>query len=130
MQPQGTSVLNAAYFTALTAEINNLQTCAELQALATTVMASIQAEKNAIEAQLAALAPILALLTVPGANLSAIVSWISNFITSVLTPIYLPYINYATQLAQLTAAVATLATAIENAAANITSCTVTVPPLT
>lgn len=128
MQPQGTALLNAAFFASLTAQAQNIETCAELQALATTAMASIQAEKNAIEAQITALAPILALLTAPTSPTAA-VTWIANFITGVLTPQYKPYLNYATQLTDLAASIASFTSAIESAAALIPSCTVTVPPL-
>jgi hypothetical protein len=128
MQPQGTAATDTDYFTALTARINAINGCAELQAVVNEVMASVQAEKNAIEAQLEALAPILALLSPP--SIDTIVSWAENLITAVLTPMYRPATTYATQLVQLATAVAGLATAIENAAARLESCTISVPPLT
>jgi hypothetical protein len=129
MQPQGSSILNAAFFAALTVQAQEIKTCAELQSMATTVMASIQAEKNAIEAQIAALTPILALLTAPTSPTAA-VTWITSFITGVLTPQYKPYITYATQLTELASSISSLTSAIESAAALIPSCSVTVPPLT
>lgn len=128
MQAQGTGPLDTDYFVALTARINAINVCADLQVAVDDVMASIQAEKDAIEAQLEALAPILALLNPP--SLDEIVSWVANFITAVLGPIYLPYAKYGEELAQLATQITSLVTAIENAAARIESCSITVPPIT
>ena len=122
MQPQGAALVNAAYFSNLTAEVNGIQTCAELQAFADLVMADFQAQITAIEAQIALLAPIIVIPT----DLPSVITWITNFIAPQLRA----YTAYAEQVTQTLSAIATLAAAIEAAAARIASCSVTVPTIT
>lgn len=130
MQPQGSSVIDTAYFTNLTGQIHATNSCSELQALVAQAFASIQAGQSAIQAELASLAPILALLEPPSANPGAIVSWITNLISGVLTPMTKPSITYAAQLAAQAGQIASVLSAIEAAASRIGSCTVTPPTLT
>lgn len=129
MQGQGQIPFNKAYFDALSARVNRTTDCSELQALVAEAFASIQAQSDAITAQLAALTPMLALLNVP-TSLGAVISWVGNFITSFLQPYLKPQITYAQQLTELAAAIAELTAAIQHAAGNIEFCTVTVPPVT
>jgi hypothetical protein len=141
MQPQGTAAFNPAYFNSITAQINGianniaaqtsavtsdinaLDPCATVQAIITEAtasiqdvvdqaMAEVQTDINAIESQIAALAPIIA---IPGANLGAIVGWITQFVG----PSILASANYLKQLEQIASAVSTLTTAIEAAAASL-----------
>jgi prefoldin subunit 5 len=118
MQPQGTGLLNAAYFAALTAEINSIDVCAELQAFINEIMATLQAEITAIEAQIAALLPLIVLPT----SLEAVIAWIAAF----AGPVILAYENYVAQLAAALAQITALVAAIEAAAARIENCAVTV----
>ena len=127
--PQGASLIDTAYFNSLTAQINAINVCSELQAVVNEAFSTLQNEKNAIEAQIEALLPALALLELP-TDLGSVISWIGNLVTSVINPLVLPYTNYATQLVQQAEAVANLITAIENAAARIKSCSITIPPIT
>jgi hypothetical protein len=129
MQPQGTAPINAEFFTELTARINAIDTCSELQSVVDEAMASINAQLVGINAQIAALSPILSLLTAPGASLGGIVTWITSFITNVLTPYYKPYLTSLTQLTEIAAQYASMVTAIEAAASRLTSCSITIPPL-
>ena len=122
MQPQGTALVNAAYFNSLADQINAINECAVLQEVVNEVFASLQAEVTAIEDQIAALLP---LITIPH-TLDEVITWITNFIA----PQARAYANYATQVTQLIAAIANLTTAIENAAARIGSCSITVPTIT
>ena len=122
-RPGGSAPLvNTAFFDNLTAQVNALDVCSELQALADEAMAALQAQITAIEQQIAALLPVI---TIPEANLGAIITWITNFVA--------PYIAaseaYAAQAAQMATSIAALASAIENAASRITHCTVTVPSI-
>lgn len=128
--PQGSTVFNTTYFTSLTNRINSASSCSELQAIVTNEFASIQGVKTAINLQVAALQPILALLSPPGANLSALATWIQNFITGFLTPYVKPYTDMATQLTQLATQITALTTAIQSAQARFTGCSVTIPPIT
>ncbi len=121
MQPQGASLVNAAYFEQLTADVNAIDGCAALQALVNAAMGTLQAEVTAIEGQIASLLPLITLPT----NLGQVISWIAAF----ATPLVKPYENYITQLAQTTAAIAQLTQAIEAAAKRLEHCTITVPPI-
>lgn len=122
MQPQGTGLVNTAYFDSLTAQINGINLCADLQAVVNEVMETLQAQVNAIEAQIAALLPLITLPT----DLASIITWIGHL----AAPYIEAYNNFIAQLAQVLAKIAALVTAIENAAARITHCSITVPPIT
>ena len=118
--------LNTAYFTNLTAQINAASSCAELQALATVAVDSLNDLTASISAQTDILQPVLALLT-PPTNPTAVITWVENFITDYLTPQLVSYTNYVAQLSAVAIEAAALITAIENAAANIGSCSITIP---
>lgn len=122
MQPQGTALVNTAYFDSLIAEINSINLCADLQAVVNQVMASLQAEISGIEAQIAALAPIITLPT----DLPSVITWITHFVDPQITAAA----NYAIQVEQMVAKISALASAIESAAARLESCTITVPTIT
>jgi hypothetical protein len=128
MQPQGSAPFNPAYFQALTHQINSVRDCQDLQVLVDEAFASIQAQMSAIAAQLSAITPLLALLE-PPKNLLQLIGWIGNFITHFLKPYLKPYVTYALQVAELTIAIAALTEAIQNAAANIQTCSITVPKI-
>ena len=125
------SVLNTEYFNNIISQFGAVQNCAVLQAEVDQIWAGLQSQVNDINAQVAVLLPIISLLTAPGLDLGAIVTWITNFISAFLTPYAIPYTNYATQLTALIAQIATLTTAVNDAAARIGgSCTITIPPIT
>lgn len=126
MNPQGSSLIDTSYFTNLTTQINAIQgtgACAEVQKIVNEAAASIEAQLTAIRAQMAALLPAT---TLPGASLGSIVTWITNFAQPLITA----YNNLIATEAAVLAAVANLETAIANAAARLTSCTITIPPMT
>lgn len=129
MQPQGSSPSNPDFFQSLTARINAVDTCAELQSLVASAFASLQAEQSAITAQLAALQPIINLIEHPGASPAALASWIGNFIDGFLKPYVGPTLTYVQVIEKRIAEIAALTEAIEAAAARITSCAVSVPAL-
>ena len=118
--------LNTAYFSNLTAQINAASTCAELQALATVAVTALNNLTASITAQTTEIAPVLALLTAP-TNPTAVITWVSNFITDYLTPQLASYTSYTAELAALAAEAAAIVTALNNAAATIGSCTLTIP---
>ncbi len=113
--------INAAYFNALTAEVNSINACGVLQAFVNEVMAALQAQVNDIENQIAALLPVITIPT----DLPSVITWITHFIGPQLAA----YEAYAAQLAQTVAAIAALATAIENAAARLESCSIAIPSI-
>lgn len=126
MNAQGSEILDTQYFSALTDQVNACTSCAQLQALTTQSGQSVNAVKAALNAQIALLAPALALLSAP-TDPTAVVTWVSNFITHVLTPLLLPSSNYALKLTALTAQIGALASAINSKAATIPGCSVAIP---
>ncbi len=110
---------NTVWMDQLADDIASVNGCAALQALVNTAMATLQAELNAIEAQIAALLPVITIPT----NLSEVIQWIENFIA----PLAAAYQTYLAQVAALVAAVAKLTTAIEKAASSFTNCSINVP---
>jgi hypothetical protein len=126
MIPQGDAVLNAKYFDDIIERVDNANSCQDLQDAVNTAFASINAQQQAILDQLEALLPILALLD-PPSDPAEVITWVLNFITSYLTPALKPYTNYALQVAQMTAKIAELTSAIENASNRFNNCTVSIP---
>lgn len=112
------AVLNASYFAELTAEINSIDVCADLQAVVSRIMAELQAQISAIESQIAALLPLITLPT----NLGEVIAWIGKF----ATPLIAAYEKYLAQLQAALAQVSALVQAIEGAASRIVNCAVTI----
>jgi len=129
MLPSGSSIVNPAYFEALTAKIGRTQTCEELQALTAEAFASITAMMDGAGSQMAIIKPILALLTAPEANPTAILTWLTSFITLVLTPYVKPFATYAATLAEVVVLVAVVEEAIATKGASFLECAVSIPSL-
>lgn len=127
MIPQGSVVLNVAYFEGIKSRIETASTCAELNALAAEAVASVSAVSGAIAEQFEKIAPILDLLEIPATNPAAIISWITKFVGSFLTPYVQPYYNLASQVALLQAQLASLIEAIEHAKLALPSCSFDLP---
>jgi hypothetical protein len=130
MIPQGSSALNADYFSSLIEQVNMCTSCAELQSLTSEAFGSIEAFLNGIAAQTVILGPLASLLTAPAANPTAIVTWITTLIDDYLTPQLATYTTYATKVALLTVQITELTNAITNAQSRFTNCAVTLPTLT
>lgn len=129
MLPQGTLPVNLDYFTSLQKRIDGIGSCEQLKELTEEAYATITASMDGINAQIALLEPILALLTAPAADPDKIVTWITTFITSFLTPYVRPYTIYASQLTELTTKMAEIEAAISSAALKFPSCDVPIPSL-
>lgn len=129
MIPQGSAILNTAYFQSATNRVNAARSCAELQAIVTDVFGSVQAVQTSIGTELAAVQPILALLAAPASNPADIVTWITSFITGFLTPYTKPTVTYAAQLTAMAAQIAALTAAITAAQGRFSGCAVSVPPI-
>jgi hypothetical protein len=129
MIPQGSQLVNLTHFANLTNSINAANSCEELQVLVTEAFASLSSIEAGMKAELAALTPILALLSPPSANLGAIVTWISSFVSEFMTPMVKPTITYAAQLAQLAAQIAALTSAIESMSVKFPSCSIAIPSI-
>lgn len=120
---------NPEPFERLADQINAVRTCEELQALADQALQSANTLLAGIGAQLAALKPIMALLTAPGANPAQIVTWITDFISAFLQPYVQPMMVLPAQIAGVSAAIANLQSAITAAASRIGSCSIELPPI-
>lgn len=124
--PQG-SLIDLQFYDNLIDSVNEVQTCEELQAIAADALASITDAQTAIALEMAKVQPMLALLVAPSANLTQIVTYITDLITLFITPMVKPTITYAAQLATMTAKIAELAAAIQAASDRITDCNVPFP---
>ena len=128
MNPQGSTIVNTEQIQSMIDRVNNITACSELQEVAAEVIASLSAEKAAILAQIANLAPMLDLLTIPTTP-QALLTWAGKYITTILTPYLKPAITYTAQMTAFLAQIALLTAAIEDAASRIGSCSVDVSVL-
>ena len=129
MIPQGSQLLNTTQIANLTNAVNSASSCAELQELVTQAFASLRAIKQGINSELAAISPMLALLSPPSASPTAIVTWLSSFINNFLTPQMKPSITYAAQLTALAAQITSLTSAINTASSKFPSCSISIPTI-
>lgn len=106
----------------LTEQINNAQSCTELQGIVDISFPKLQALKTDIEAKLEKLAM---LAEIPSADPAAIVEWITNFVETFTDPITI----YTAQLTQLLNDITALIAAITNKAAEFTSCVIDIPDI-
>lgn len=120
---------NPEPFERLVAQLNAVTTCDELQALADQALQSANTLLAGVGAQLAALKPLMALLSAPGANPAQIVTWITDFISAFLQPYLQPMLVLPAQIAGITSAIANLQSAITAAADRIGSCSIELPPI-
>jgi hypothetical protein len=125
MQPQGTGPLNTAYFTSLTNEVNSAKSCADLQAAVTRAFNSINAFKSAISSQQSLLATLEALVTALGTLGSAYTT--GDMLLPIFQQQYTAYASYASKLSALSSQISSLETAISNASAKFTNCTINIP---
>jgi hypothetical protein len=125
VQAQGSGLINQSYFNNMIAAVNAAPSCSALNALTTQIMASINAELEALNAQNASLAALGALNPMSITNLGAAV----NAIRMMLVPYQSAYATYLAQFAATTAAIAQLQAAITAASARFASCSVTLPPV-
>lgn len=127
MNPQGALPVNVETFAKLRKQIETVDSCEQLQDIAGDAIASVNGVISGINEQLAAIQPILALMTAPGANPAQIVTWITSFIKAFIAPYAKPAMALPIQVAALAKEVAALNAAIETAAGRIGSCTVPLP---
>jgi hypothetical protein len=114
--------LNTQWFTDLQAQINGYhgstaaQVPPELQKLIDAAYGDIALLKSTITSQLAFLGPLQALMSAPAADLAKIVTWISSYISTVLTPMIAPIAKYNAQLMAIEGQLAATTAAIEGLA--------------
>lgn len=127
MNPQGTGLINVSQYTALTDKVEAASSCKELQATATKILESLNAENAAIQDQIDKLAPLAALLD-PPTTPEEVIDWISGLITGLIGPLAAPALVYPSQLAARTVAIADLVNVINKKASTFSDCSITLPP--
>ncbi|HEX4025874.1 MAG TPA: hypothetical protein VHX52_14410 [Steroidobacteraceae bacterium] len=128
MEPQGNQPINVAYFSSLIGQVEAVASCAELQSLVTRAFASLAAYVAGLAKSSTALSCAYQLLT-PPTDLPSLISWVENLINCVLGPQYKAYENYAAKVAALAIELPLLVTGIENAAAALKNCSITIPTI-
>ena len=126
MNPQGSSIINTEQIDSLKARVESCNTCEQLQEVTTSVMETIDAEKDAILAQIAKFAPLAALLEIP-ADPQEVIDWITGLINDFLKPMLTPSATYQLQLTAITAASVDLVDAINKKKNEIASCSIDFP---
>ena len=126
MNPQGSSIINTEQIDSLKARVESCNTCEQLQEVTTSVMETIDAEKDAILAQIAKLTPIAALVDVP-TDPQEVIDWITGFINDFLKPMLTPSATYQLQLTAITAASVDLVDTINKKKDEIASCSIDFP---
>lgn len=121
--------INLDYFEGLKKSIEGCASCEQLQEVTAQTFESVTATMTSMTDQLVQLQPLLALLEPPGANLSQLATWITDFITGYLEPQLKPVISLPIQFAAITAQMAELPAIIAAKAAQFESCSVPIPPL-
>lgn len=116
--------INTAFFDAIADQANNCQTCAEVQRLAHAALPQLQTVLDGIASAEAVLAAGQGLLALNPTTLTDVVSFLSTFKTSVLTPMLAPYAKLVAQASETSAAVTGAIAAVEAAAARIEGCTI------
>lgn len=126
MNPQGSSIINTEQIDSLKARVESCNTCEQLQEVTTEVMETIEAEKDAVVAQIAKFTPLAALLEVP-TDPQEVIDWITGLINDFLKPMLTPSTTYQLQLAAITAAGVDLIDTINKKKDEIASCSIDFP---
>ena len=126
MNPQGSSIINTEQIDSLKARVESCNTCEQLQEVTTSVMETVDAEKDAILAQIEKLTPIAALTEVP-TDPQEVIDWITGFINDFLKPMLTPSTTYQLQLTAITAASIDLIDTINKKKNEIASCSIDFP---
>ena len=126
MNPQGSSIINTEQIDSLKARVESCNTCEQLQEVTTEVMETIEAEKDAVVAQIAKFTPLAALTEVP-TDPQEVIDWITGLINDFLKPMLTPSTTYQLQLAAITAASVDLIDTINKKKNEIASCSIDFP---
>jgi hypothetical protein len=122
---QGEIPLNTYQITALEDQIKNTSSCTALQQIIEQAINSVTSLiSGIIQTQLDILADFFPILNIPGPNPFAIVKWIRKLVFGTAVTQYLAYIQYAIQLIDLSAALSSLITAIQEAI-SLSGCIIT-----
>lgn len=121
-------LVNAAFFLAQAERMAVAEGCAELNALISEAFQTVADTENAITAQLAALAPYLALLH-PPSDLPSLLAYINKFIAVFIGPQAAAYALMIEQQAALVIQTALLAEKAAEAALRFPTCEIAIPTL-
>lgn len=121
--------INIEYIQSLKAQAESCASCEELQEISDSINKTINEQLAGVNKQLEALTPLLALLSAPSVDPSAIVGWITGMIDSVIKPMTLPIEQYIVQVQELTAAITEIQSLISNISLQFPSCSITAPPI-
>lgn len=119
-------LVNTDYFTDMTNAVKSAKSCAELNAITADIMASLQAEMAAINAQTSAIWALGSIDLTSITNLGTAIAAIKLLIS----PYAMAYATYAAQFPAMAAQIAQLEAAIAAAAASFPTCGVPIPSLT
>lgn len=123
MNPQGSSLINVDQYTAMSERVDNIASCKELQEVSDETISSLNAETEAIIAQLEKANALAALLT-PPTDLGEVIDWITGIITNVIGPLAIPATTYSAQVIARTAAIADLVDKINKKSEEFSSCSI------
>lgn len=132
-------MVNTSYYSGIVAKINDAKTCEEIQAYADEASAAVNDALAEIGKQLEKLAPILALLSPPGADPGAIVGYLTGLITGLIGPISKPAFEYPTMIISLMSELTNINSAIQAKIAALSAslesqglapCSITLPTAT
>jgi hypothetical protein len=94
------TTINTAYYANVLKQIDEVTSCAQLQATTDIVINDIKKQIDDINAQIQKLLPIKALLELPTSP-DDVVEWIKGLVDSVIKPLVDPILTYESQLAAL-----------------------------
>ena len=94
------TTINTEYYANVLKQIDEVTSCAHLQATADIVINDIKKQIDVITAQIAQIAPIAALLEAPTSP-DDVVEWIKGLVDSVIKPLVAPIVTYQSQSAAL-----------------------------
>ena len=88
--------INLNYINGLNEQIESCSTCQELQQVSEKINEALQSQLKGITDQMAAIEPLLSLLSPPG--LDEVPSWISGLISGLIEPMTKPFFECQLQL--------------------------------
>lgn len=122
-------LISPTYFVDMTAQIDSIETAADLQALVDNLYPQLSLTLSTMTAQIALLAP-MAVLANPVTNLAGALTFISHLQSTLIAPLVIPSVEMPLQIAAITAQITTMTAAIEAlASTKFPGVTITIPPI-
>lgn len=120
------TAINTEYYSNVLKQIDEVTSCAQLQATTDIVITSLQKQLDIIAAQIAQIAPIAALLEAPTSP-DEVIEWIGGLIEGVIKPLVAPIVTYQSQTAALLLVLGQIINKINEKAADFTNCEIVQP---